>query len=357
MKSTKVILTIIILLFSINCFSQHFPELDVLKGESNYIIDNPKKIKVFSGSANPMLAQDIVDQLGLKLSEAIIGRFNDGEIKIEIKENIRGCDVYLIQSTSPGKTRSINDNVMELFFLTRVCKRSGAKSITAIVPYFGYARQDRSLLQEPISAADTAMLLEEAGLNHIVSIDLHCGQIQGFFRNLASDNLSSSSVFSHYISKKNLKNPVIISPDAGGVARAKKFRQCLAEDGITSKMAVIIKERLEPGVVEKMSLVGDVAGSDVIIVDDIIDTGGTLVKAAEELKKNGALNVYACITHPVFSYPAIKRITDSSIDEMVVGDTISIYGKLPSNIKQISFSSLLAKMINKKYTDSCHNTR
>lgn len=351
MKVTKIKSFFVSLLFSTSIFSQNLQEVEIAKKEPSYFISNVDNIKIFSGSANPGLAQSVVKLLGLSLRDASIGRFNDGEIRINIKENIRGCDVYLIQSTCSSANQTVNDSLMELFFLIRTCKRSGAKSITAVVPYFGYARQDRSILQEPISASDIAMFLEKAGASHVISVDLHCGQIQGFFKNVSSDNLSSSSIFSNYLASKNLNNPVIISPDAGGMTRAKKFRQHFAKNGFESKTAIIIKERFEAGVIEKMTLVGNVSGCDAIIIDDIIDSGKTLVEAATELKKNGASHVYACVTHPVFSNQAIDRIGKSCIDELVVMDTIPIKENISNNIKQISIAPILAQAINQDYME------
>jgi ribose-phosphate pyrophosphokinase len=303
-------------------------------------------IKLFSGSGNRELADAVADQLGTRVSKATVARFNDGEIRIQINDNVRNCDVFILQSTSISMNSSVNDNLMELYLMVRAMKRASAKSVTAIVPYFGYARQDRKMTgRVPISASDVALLLEVAGADHVVSIDLHCGQIQGFFQKTPVDNLFASTIFVPYVARLGLYDPVIISPDAGGVERAKIFIEGLHSLGVSSKMAVIVKQRAEAGVVESMNLVGKVEGSDVVIVDDICDTAGTLVQAAKELKEKGARRVFACITHPLLSGPACGRIEGSCLEELVVTDTVPLRGEVPRNIKQLSVASLLANAI------------
>ncbi|MBS0624730.1 MAG: ribose-phosphate pyrophosphokinase [Verrucomicrobia bacterium] len=306
-------------------------------------------LKLFSGSANEPLAQAVAECLNMPLSEAKIGRFNDGEIRIQIMENVRNCDCYIVQSTCISPNSSVNDNLMELYLLIRAMKRSSAKSVTAVIPYFGYARQDRKMTgRVPISASDVAMMMEWAGADHVMAVDLHCGQIQGFFHQAPVDNLFASMIFVPYIAKAGLHDPVIISPDAGGVERAKFFIDGLQACGVPSRMAVIIKQRSEPGVVESMHLVGRVQGSDVVIVDDICDTAGTLVKAAQQLKENGARRVFACITHPLLSGPACERIENSCIEELVVTDTISLRcPTVPKNLVQLSIAPLLAAAIDR----------
>lgn len=230
--------------------------------------------------------------------------------------------------------------------MIRTMKRSSAKSVTAIIPYYGYARQDRKMTARvPISASDVAMLLELAGADHIIAIDLHCGQIQGFFHKAPVDNLFASTIFVPYVASLGLNDLTIISPDAGGVERAKIFIEGLKQHGIPSKMAVLVKQRAGAGVIESINLVGDVEGSDVVIIDDICDTAGTLVLAAKELKDRGARRVFACITHPVLSGPACERIANSCLEELIVTDTIPFRAQLPSNIKQVSVSKLLASAI------------
>lgn len=308
-------------------------------------------LKLFSGSANEPLSQAVAECLNIPLSQAKIGRFNDGEIRIQIMDNVRNCDCYIVQSTCVSSNSSVNDNLMELYLLIRAMKRSSAKSVTAVIPYFGYARQDRKMTgRVPISASDVAMLMEWAGADHVMAVDLHCGQIQGFFHQAPVDNLFASMIFVPYMAKAGLCDPVIISPDAGGVERAKFFIDGLQACGVKSRMAVIIKQRSEPGVVESMHLVGRVQGSDVVIVDDICDTAGTLVKAAQQLKDNGARRVFACITHPLLSGPACERIENSCIEELIVTDTISLRcPQVPKNITQLSIAPLLAAAIDRTF--------
>lgn len=301
---------------------------------------------LFSGNANPELARNVAVHLGVPLGKAKVARFNDGEIQIHIDENVRNKHVYIIQPTCPSASQSINDNLMELFLLIRTMKRSSAASITVIVPYYGYARQDRKLrARVPISAADIACMIEHAGATRVVTIDLHCGQIQGFFQNVPCDNLYGSVVFAPYIAQKELSNIVVVSPDAGGVERANQFILELGKKGISADMAVISKQREKAGVVGSMHLIGDVRGADAIIIDDMCDTGGTLCKAAELLKQNGARRVFAVITHPVFSKNALETIGNSVIDEMIIADTIPLRGEAPANMRVISMASLLADAI------------
>jgi ribose-phosphate pyrophosphokinase len=307
--------------------------------------------KLFSGNANKMLAQEIADHLGVELSHAKVGRFNDGEIQIQIEESIRNCDVYILQSSCPTKDLSVNDSIMELYLMVRAMKRASAQSVTAIVPYFGYARQDRKAKSRvPISASDVAMLFELAGIDHLICVDLHCGQIQGFFHKASVDNLYAARVFVPYFaSKTDLQNVVVVSPDAGGVERSKQFLEALNANGVSAQLAMIVKQRKEAGVVEKMDLVGSVQDSDVILVDDMCDTAGTLVAAAYELKQKGANRVYACITHPVFSGSALSKIGNSVIDELVITDTIPLRQSPPPNITQLSIAPLLAEAIQRSY--------
>lgn len=307
--------------------------------------------KLFSGNATHELAEKIAEHLDMPLSRAKVERFNDGEVKIQIEESIRNCDIYVLQSTCPTANASVNDNIMELFFMVRAMKRASAKSVTAIIPYFGYARQDRKLKSRvPISASDISMLFEMAGVDHVISVDLHCGQIQGFFHKAPVDNLYASTIFVPYMAAKNdLRDPVVISPDAGGVERAKQFLEGLVSYGIHAQLAIIVKQRKEAGLVESMDLVGNVQNSDVIIIDDMCDTAGTLVKAAQELKQKGARRVFACITHPVFSGDALYKIEHSAIDEIVVADTIPLRELPPYNLTQLSVAPLLAEAITRAH--------
>lgn len=313
---------------------------------SYFYADCAPNVMLFSGSSNTELTQSVADCLGVKVQQALVSKFNDGEIRLQILENVRNCDVFILQSTSISEDSTVNDNLIELYLMIRAMKRASAKSVTAIIPYYGYARQDRKNKgRVPISASDVAMLLEVAGANHVVAVDLHCGQIQGFFHEVPVDNLYASTIFVPYIARLGLYDPVIVSPDAGGVERAKTFIEALQTLGVPSKMAVIVKQRADAGVVETMNLVGKVQGSDVVIVDDICDTAGTLVKAAEELKEHGARRVFACVTHPLLSGPACMRIEGSCLEELIVTDTVPLRGPIPRNIKQLSVAPLLAKAI------------
>jgi len=301
---------------------------------------------IFSGNANRALAEEVAKYLNVPLGEIDLGKYNDGEIRVSINKNVRNRDVFIIQSNCPSERQSINDNIMELFLMVRTLKRASAASITAVIPYYGYARQDRKTSgRVPISAADIAMMLEEAGVNRVVTIDLHCGQIQGFFQNIPVDNLFASPLFTSYFARKDLSNLVVVSPDAGGVERARKFIEDLSRYNVHADMALISKHREKAGVVASMNLIGDVTGADAIIIDDICDTAGTLVRAASLLKEKGARRVFAAITHPVFSNIALDLIRDSVIDEMLVANTIPLRGEIPPNIHTISVGPLLGEAI------------
>jgi ribose-phosphate pyrophosphokinase len=322
--------------------SKVFFVLIILLSSNCYAADD---YMLIAGNSNPELAKALAKELHVKLSEATVERFNDGEINIRLHENVRNKRVYIIQSTAKSANASINDNMMELYLLARTLKRSSAKEIIAIIPYYGYARQDRKTAPRvPISASDVAMLIEKSGIDRVVAIDLHAGQIQGFFHDIPVDNLYASVITVDYYKNKKLDNIVVVSPDAGGVERAKKFMQALEKKGMKADLAIIIKQREKAGVIKEAHLIGDVRGKNAIIVDDICDTGGTLAKAADELRKFGAKGVYANITHPVFSKNAIETLNKSSFDEILVTDTISYTGTSPK-IKQISVAPLLAKVV------------
>lgn len=307
---------------------------------------NASEIVLFSGNANKDLAQKVADYLHLPLGDLTVGKFNDGEIQIKINENIRGKDIFIIQPSCSNEFRSINDHLMELYLLVRTMKRASVHSITAVIPYYGYARQDRKMgPKDPISASDVAMLLETAGMDRVITVDLHCGQIQGFFHDVPLDNLFASPLFVPYIVGKNFKNLVIVSPDAGGVERANKLIEALKKRDVNAKLAIISKERAKAGVVASMNLIGEVKGSDTIIVDDLCDTAGTLVKAAQLLKDQGSSRVIAITTHPVFSLSALDKIRDSVLEEMVITDTIPLRGKVPSKIHTISVAPLIGEAI------------
>lgn len=305
---------------------------------------------LFSGNATHELAQKIANYLQVNLGQAIVSTFNDGEIHIQIKESVRGKHIFIIQSTCHTSAQSVNDALMELYLLVRTMKRASAKSITVVIPYYGYARQDRKAVSRvPISAADVAMMLEDGGVDRVLTIDLHCGQIQGFFRNAPVDNLFSSPIFIDYFVSKQLNNVVVVSPDAGGVDRAYKFAQQLRKHNVPAEIALISKRRASAGVIESMYLIGDVDDADAIIIDDICDTAGTLVKAAQLLKDNGARRVFAVTPHAVFSGNALDKIRNSVIYEMVIADTIPLRGQAPENLTVLSVSSLLGDAIMRIY--------
>ncbi len=273
--------------------------------------------KVFSGNSNRDLAQRIADYLSRPISKAEVGRFSDGEIQVEIGENVRGFDVFVIQSLCPPT----NDHLMELLIMADALKRASAASITAVLPYYGYARQDRKVAaRTPITAKLIADLLETAGVTRVVSMDMHAGQIQGFF-NIPTDHLYASPVFLEDIRKKFGKTDdlVIVSPDAGGVERARAYSKRL-----DCPLAIIDKRRPRPNASEVMNVIGDVAGKDAVIVDDIVDTGGTLAQGAGAIKSKGARRVFAYIVHPVLSGPAITRVSESALEELVVSDSIPL---------------------------------
>ncbi len=301
--------------------------------------------KVFSGTANEEFAKKVAKQLTLPLSDATIRRFSDGEIGVQISESVRGKDVFIVQPTCAPA----NDTLMEILIMTDALKRSSANSITAIMPYFGYARQDRKAAPRvPISAKLVANILQTAGIDRVVTIDLHAGQIQGFF-DIPVDNLYGNIIFLDYIKRKNLKNPVIASPDIGGVARARAFAKKLGVD-----MVIIDKRREKANVCEVMNIIGDVEGKDIILVDDMIDTAGTITKGASVLKKKGASSVMACCTHAVLSGPAYERINSSNLDELVVSDTIPLKTN-SDKITVLSVAPLFAEVIRRVYHNESVN--
>lgn len=280
-------------------------------------------MKIFAGNSNKLLAKDIASHLGMDLGKITCSKFADGEINVVINENVRGKDVYIIQSTAPP----VNETLMELLLMISTMRRASARKITAVIPYYGYARQDRKMqARVPISAADVARLLEAMGVDRVVSVDLHCGQIQGFFGpRVPVDNLDGGTCGVQYFGDMDLKSPVIVSPDAGGVYRAKRFKEELMRKyDKECGLAMIIKQRIAANEIERMDLVGSVEGSDVIIVDDMIDTAGTLCKAASVLKEHGAVRVFAFATHGLFSGRAPTTIAQSQLTEVVVLDTVKL---------------------------------
>ncbi|MBZ4418991.1 ribose-phosphate pyrophosphokinase [Myxococcus sp. RHSTA-1-4] len=277
----------------------------------------PRDFKVFAGNSNPGLAHRICEYLKRPLGKAEVGRFSDGEIHVEIGENVRGHDVFILQSTCPPA----NDHLMELLIMCDALKRASAGSITAVIPYYGYARQDRKVApRTPITAKLIADLLESAGAGRVVSMDMHAGQIQGFF-NIPSDHLYGSPVFLEDLRKRfpDSQELVIVSPDAGGVERARAYSKRL-----NTGLAIIDKRRPRPNASEVMNLIGDVSGKDAVLVDDMVDTAGTLTQAAAALKAKGARRVVAYAVHPILSGPAIQRITDSVLEEVVFTDTVPL---------------------------------
>ena len=296
-------------------------------------------MKILSGTSNNKLSKDISKKLKSKLVNTNIKRFADGEIYIEINENIRGNSVFVIQSTSTPA----NDNLMELLLCLDALKRSSAKSITAVIPYFGYARQDRKVApRTSISAKVVSNLISMAGANRVVTVDLHAGQIQGFF-DIPVDNLFTTPLFARFI-KKSFKNKklICVSPDVGGVQRTRGLATRLKTD-----LAIIDKRRPKPGKSQVMNLIGDVRGKTCLIVDDIIDSGGTIVNAAEVLKRKGATEIYVFITHGVLSGDASRKIKDSKIKKLFITDTIDNSKKIKNNnkIEVLSISSLMAEAI------------
>lgn len=304
-----------------------------------------EKIKIFSGNSNSGLAQKICDGLGVPLGSARVRCFSDGEVMVEVKENVRGRDIYVIQSTCAPT----NDNLMELLVMTDALRRASAATITAVIPYYGYARQDRKAApRTPITAKLVADLITTAGIDRVVTIDLHAGQIQGFF-NIPVDNLYVAPVLLHYLKDRfNSDEVVMVTPDAGGTERARAFAKRLG-----CSLAVIDKRRTGPNVAEVMHLIGDVRGKIAIILDDMIDTAGTLTQAAKALKENGASSIIACATHGVLSGPAIERINNSDIKEIVLTDTIPLGDKegATNKITILSVADLLAEAIRRIHED------
>ncbi len=308
-----------------------------------------EKIRIFSGNSNLVLASEICRNLGVSMGKANVTTFSDGETQVEINENVRGMDVFIIQSTcSP-----VNVMLMELLIMIDAMKRASADRITAVIPYYGYARQDRKVApRAPISAKLVADLITTAGAHRVLSMDLHAGQIQGFF-NIPVDNLFATSVLLEYMKKNYMNDTVVVSPDTGGVERARAFGKRLG-----SALAIIDKRREGPNESQVMNIIGNVKDKKVIILDDMIDTAGTVVHAASALKDAGALEVCVCCTHPVLSGPALDRIEKSSIKELVVTDTIPLNdaAKKCKRIKVLSVAGLLSEAVRRiYYNDSVHS--
>ena len=297
------------------------------------------KLKVFSGSAHPALAQMVVDRLGVPLGKAKVSTFSDGECAIELQEDVRGKDVFIIQPTCAPT----NTNLMELILMADAMRRASAARVTAVVPYFGYARQDRRprSARVPISARVVANMMARSGIDRVLTVDLHAEQIQGFF-DIPVDNVFGSPVLLDEITNQNYDNPLVVSPDVGGVVRARAVAKQLNTD-----LAIIDKRREKANESQVMNIIGDVTDRTCILVDDMCDTAGTLCKAADALKANGAKRVVAYATHPVLSGPAVENITNSSLDELVVTDTIplSAASKACKSIRQLTMADVLAESV------------
>jgi len=293
-------------------------------------------LMVFTGNANPKLAADVVRRLGITLGSATVGRFSDGEVNVELLENVRGKDVFVLQPTCVPT----NDNIMELLIMVDALKRASAGRITAAIPYFGYARQDRRprSARVPITAKVVANMLQAAGVQRVLTVDLHADQIQGFF-DIPVDNVYAAPVLLDDLEKQKHEDLMVVSPDVGGVVRARAFAKRLECD-----LAIIDKRRPKANVSEVMNIIGEVEGRTCVIMDDIVDTAGTLCKAAQALKENGAKRVLAYCTHAVLSGPAIARLNESDLDELVVTDTIPLSdeAKACTRIRTVSIASLFA---------------
>ena len=312
------------------------------------MIPHGTKIKLFAGNSNPVLAKRIADALGLTLSDCVCKKFADGEISVSFNETVRGCDVFLIQSTCCP----VNDNFMELLIMIDACRRASAGRITAVMPYFGYARQDRKAkARDPISAKLCAEMLEAAGADRVLTMDLHANQIQGLF-NIPVDNLLGTKILTQYFyDRLGVSNPdyVVVSPDLGSVTRVRKFT-----DKLDLPMAIVDKRRPKPNVSEVMNIIGDVRDKHVILVDDMVDTAGTLCNGAKALvERGGAKSVTACATHGVLSGPAIERLQASVIDKLVLLDTIPVEGeKAIDKIETLSVADLFAEAIRRIYDET-----
>ncbi len=314
-----------------------------------------KQVKLMTGNSNPQLARAISGNLGIPLADVTVGRFSDGEVQVVINESVRDCDVYIIQSLC----HPANENIMELLLIADALKRASAGRITAVIPYYAYGRQDRKVNpRDPISAKLLADIITVSGINHIVVIDLHAKQVEGFF-DIPVDHLQARPVLTEYFLSEGLggEDTVVVSPDIGGVTRARNFAKVLG-----SPIAIIDKRRPRPNVAEVMNIIGEVKGKKAIIIDDIIDTAGTIVNAARAIKETGAEEVYAACTHPVFSGPAVERLSkaveEGVIQEIIVTDTIplrekfegvkvlTVAGTIAEAIRRIHFGESISRMFN-----------
>jgi ribose-phosphate pyrophosphokinase len=299
-----------------------------------------RELKLFTGNSNPSLAREICSYLGINLGEATVSAFSDGEIRVKIEENVRGADVFLVQSCC----EPVNTSIMELLIMLDALKRSSASRITAVIPYFGYARQDRKdQPRVPITAKLVADLITTAGADRVLTMDLHAGQIQGFF-NIPVDHLYATPVLLDYITKQGVKDLVVVSPDAGGVERARAFAKRLQVN-----LAIIDKRREGPNQAHIMNIIGEVEGRNALLLDDMIDTAGTIVQGAQAIAEKGARRVWAGCAHAVLSGPALQRIQESSLDEVVVTNTIPLQGKEGrcSKLRVLSVAPLLGEAISR----------
>jgi ribose-phosphate pyrophosphokinase len=297
-----------------------------------------KSLKIFCGNASRALTQGICAHLGVKQGEAMVNRFGNGEVRVQIQENIRGCDVFLVNSTCGP----VNDNLMELLILMDAAERASAARVTAVLPHFGYARQDRKdRPRVPITAKLVSNLIVAAGADRVLTVDLHCGQIQGFF-DIPLDHLSGDIVFVNHFVERGFDNLVVVSPDTGSVARIREFA-----GRMDVPLAIVDKRRPKANVSEVMNVIGEVQGKHALIFDDIIDTGGTLVKAAVALKERGAIDVSACATHALFSGDCVKRICDSGLTEVLVSDSVPLSPEAAAceKIKVLSIAPLIGEAI------------
>ncbi len=302
-----------------------------------------RKLKIFSGNANLYLAEEIAEYLGVSVGEAKVSRFSDGEIHVKINESVRGADVFVIQPTCDP----VNDNIMELLIMIDALKRASARRITAVIPYYGYARQDRKArARDPITAKLLANLITASGATRVVTMDLHAGQIQGFF-DIPVDHLPGVPILAEYFINKNFEDTIVVSPDLGGVTRSRNMAE-----RIGASIAIIDKRRPEPNVAEIMNIIGDVNGKTVVMIDDIIDTAGTITQGAQALLERGAKEIYVCCTHGVLSGPAIERLQKSPIKEVVITNTISIpEEKMFDKIRVLSVAPLLGEAIIRIHED------
>jgi len=306
------------------------------------------ELKLFTGNANRPLAEEIAQSLGLPVSDADVSRFSDGEVFVQVNENVRGADVFVVQPTCPP----VNDALMELLIMIDALKRASAHRITAVLPYYGYARQDRKVQPRvPITAKLVADLLEAAGVDRVLALDLHAAQIQGFF-NVPVDHLFANPVIIDYLGKKDLRDPVIVAPDAGGVERSRAIAKRLK-----AGLAIVDKRRDGPGVAVVMHLIGEVKDRDVVVIDDMIDTAGTLIQAVGALEREGARRILACGVHAVLSGPAVARITKSALEEVVVTNSIPLPPEKQSpRITVLSVAPLLGEAIRRIHDEESVST-